>query len=314
MRMGAAGAQKAKITDAFIKEIRTRIGGTIKEREPMSRHTSFRIGGPADVWTEPDTKENLFALVKMCEADGIDCKVIGRGTNLLVREGGIRGVVVNPHKACAGVDVRQPTIKVGSGVSLGLLAETAAKNGLGGLEFCAGIPGSVGGGLAVNAGAWGQSLCDRLRRALVYAREEKAARSIGKDKVQFGYRTSDLASTGVIVEAEFELESDDPEAVSERMKQYRLQRAESQPIGFKSAGCVFKNPPGGYAGALIDALGFKGCMRGDAMVSDVHANFIVNTGEAGADDVLGLIEEIKKRALETSGVELDEEIEVVGEN
>ena len=303
-----------KTSADFIRDVRERMRGEIKEDEPMARHTSFRIGGPADVWAQPATREDLFALIGMCVEKAVPHMIIGRGTNILVRDGGFRGVIVNLEKACAKLDLSPPALTAGSAASLGALARAAAEGGLAGLEFCSGIPGSVGGGLATNAGAWGQNLCDRLESAIVYDTGTLASRTIAKSEIDLGYRKSNLAAFGVILEAEFVLETDDAQAVTDRMKQYRIQRSESQPSGFGSAGCVFKNPPGGYAGALIDALGFKGFMHGDAMVSDVHANFIVNTGEAGAGDVLGLIDEIKKRVFEASGVEFDEEIEVVGEN
>lgn len=314
MKTKAAGAREVKTSAEFIREIRRRMHGAIRENEPMAKHTSFCVGGPADVWTEPQTAEDLFALIEMCDENSVPHIIVGRGTNLLVRDGGIRGVVISLDRACTKVDARPPAITAGAAVSLSALAKAAAKNGLTGLEFCAGIPGSVGGGLVANAGAWGASLCDKLKRALIYDPKKGTPRAVAKAEVAFGYRQSDLAAFGVILEAEFDLERGDSEAISDRMKEYNFQRNESQPVGFKSAGCVFKNPPGGYAGALIDALGFKGYMCGDAMVSDMHANFIVNTGAAGAADILALIAEIKRRALDTSGIELEEEIEVVGEN
>ena len=303
-----------KTSAEFIKEIRDRIRGEIKEDEPMAKHTSFGIGGPADVWAEPRTKEDLFGLLEICVERKVPHMIVGRGTNLLVRDGGIRGVVIRLDKACADVRVRGSLVTAGAAAKLGALSSRAARGGLAGLEFCAGIPGSVGGGLAINAGAWGNSLCRMLASALVYDTKAGANRKIDRSELDFGYRRSNLASFGVILEAEFELEEDDPEAVLERMKQYLIQRTESQPLGFKSAGSVFKNPQGGYAGALIEALGFKGYMSGDAMVSDVHANFIINTGSATAADVLAIIGEIKERARAAAGVELEEEIEVVGED
>lgn len=318
MKTKAAGAHVAKTSAEFIREVRERISGEIREDEPMAPHTSFRIGGPADVWAEPDSRDALLDLIRMCGKEDVPHMIFGRGTNILVRDGGIRGVVISLKKACAELNIdadsEPPIVRAGAAVSLSALAGAAAKDGLTGLEFCAGIPGSVGGGLATNAGAWDQSLCERLASAIVYNTINDAVETIQGGEVDFGYRRGNLASFGVILEAGFALERDDPEAVKDRMKEYGFRRGESQPSGMRSAGSVFKNPPGGYAGALIDALGFKGCMRGGAMVSDVHANFIVNTGGATAADVLALIGEIKLQALEISGIELEEEIEVVGEN
>jgi UDP-N-acetylmuramate dehydrogenase len=297
----------------FIHSVRERIRGEIREDEPMTRHTSFRIGGPADIWAQPATREDLFSLIGMCVETGVPHLIIGRGTNILVRDGGFRGVVINLEKACAELQINPPRVTAGSAVLLGVLARAAAESGLTGLEFSAGIPGSVGGGLATNAGAWGKSLSDRLESTVLYDLETLSIRTIAKHEIDVGYRKSNLPSFGVILEAEFGLEQDDSRAVMDRIKQYRIQRGESQPSSFRSAGCIFKNPPGGYAGALIDALGFKGFMHGNAMVSDVHANFIVNTGAAGAADVLAIIDEIKRRVLAVSGIELEEEIEVVGD-
>jgi len=314
MNASAPGAEAGKMSAAFAENIRKRIRGEVIEGEPMARHTSFGIGGPADIWAAPQTRDDLIALLDVCEAEGFPYMIIGRGTNLLVRDGGIKAVVISLDKACTEMVVETTGITAGAGVSLSALAGTAAKNGLGGLEFCAGIPGTVGGGLATNAGAWGHSMCDALKRARVYDPKTREIRDVGGREIDFGYRKSNLAAFGVTLEAEFDLESADPQAVSRRMKEYLSRRSDSQPVGSKSSGCVFKNPPGGYAGALIDALGFKGYMRGGAMVSDVHANFILNTGVATAADVLSVIAEIKERAHSATGIELEEEIEVVGQD
>jgi UDP-N-acetylmuramate dehydrogenase len=308
-----AGVYSVNTSANFMRDIRERIRGDVRENEPMARHTSFRIGGPVDVWAQPATREDLFELTGMCIEQGVPHMIIGRGTNLLVRDGGYRGVIINLENACTNLEANPPALTAGSAVSLAALAREAANSGLAGLEFCSGIPGSVGGGLATNAGAWGENLCDKLESAVVYDAKAHTSRTIAKCDIDLGYRKSNLADFGIILEGEFALEIDDALAVTDRMKQYRNQRSESQPSGFGSAGCIFKNPPGGYAGALIDALGFKGYMHGDAMVSEVHANFIVNTGSARADDVLAIIDEIRRRALEASGIELEEEIEVVGE-
>jgi UDP-N-acetylmuramate dehydrogenase len=300
------------MNDGFAQRIRERMRGEVREKEPMAGHTSFGIGGPADIWAAPQSREDLIALLDLCESEGLPHTMIGRGTNLLVRDGGVRGVVITLERACANMKIAETRIIAGAAISLGALAKVAAKSGLKGLEFCAGIPGSVGGALVTNAGAWGESVCKRLDSALVYDPKKRETRKLDRSEIEFGYRKSNIASFGVTLEACFALEADDPEAVSDRMKQYMTQRGDTQPVGFKSSGCVFKNPPGGYAGALIDALGFKGHMRGGAMVSDVHANFIVNTGAATAADVLAVMDDIKKRAQSAAGIELEEEIEVVG--
>jgi UDP-N-acetylmuramate dehydrogenase len=298
----------------FAEKLRKKIRGEIRENEPMDAHTSFGIGGPADIWVKPQTRDDLFALLDLCKTENFPFLIIGYGTNLLVRDGGIRGVIANLDNACGHLELNDFGVAAGAAVSLNAMARFAANHGFHGLEFCIGIPGSLGGGLVSNAGAWGESLGDRLRGVLVYEPGAQKTRTLEKDEICFDYRKSDIASHGVILEAEFSLERQDAEIIEKRMKQYLVQRTESQPVGFKCAGSVFKNPPGGYAGALIDALDFKGYMCGDAMVSDVHANFILNVGSATAADVLAIIAEIKRRAHEATGIELEEEIIIVGKD
>ncbi len=294
------------------EEIRKLIRGEVRSREPMSGHTSFGIGGPADIWAVPQSLEDLFALLDLCETKKIPYMIIGRGTNLLVRDGGVGGVVISLDDACGHLDANRVRIVAGAGISLNVLVRFAAQHGLQGLEFCVGIPGSVGGGLATNAGAWGSSLGEVVKSVVIYDPRKRETQRLAKGEITFEYRKSDLASRGVILEAEFEVKAAEPDAIFARMREHLLQRSNSQPLGFKSAGCIFKNPADRPAGALIEALGFKGYRRGGAEVSDVHANFILNSGSASAADVLAIMAEIKKRSLAQAGIDLEEEIEVVG--
>ena len=294
------------------RQIEQSMQGKVERDEPMSAHTSFGLGGPADIWAIPRSREDLVALLELCTTKRIPYMVVGRGTNLLVRDGGIRGIVISLDDACGNLDVNETRIRAGAGISLNVLAKFAARHDLGGLEFLAGIPGCVGGGLAVNAGAWGSSLADVLESAVLYDPKKRETKRVRKGDIAFGYRTSNLPSLGVILEADFETRKAASEKIFERMKGYLLRRADTQPVGFKSAGCIFKNPPGCHAGALIDALGFKGYAHGGAMVSDIHANFIVNTGSATAADVLAIVAEVKRSVLRATGIDLEEEIEIVG--
>ncbi|UCD56359.1 MAG: UDP-N-acetylmuramate dehydrogenase [Candidatus Hydrogenedentota bacterium] len=296
------------------EEIGKLMRGKLKKDEPMSGHTSLRIGGPADIWAVPRTLKDLFALLDLCERSEFPYMILGHGTNLLVRDGGIRGVVISLNDACASLDPNKGQIAAGAGVSLNALVKFAAQRGLQGLEFFIGIPGCVGGGLVANAGAWGKSLGDAVKSVAIYDPKKRQIKRLEKDEIKFGYRESNLASFGVILEAEFAVKEDEPEAIFARMKEYLARRADSQPVGFKSAGCIFKNPPVSPAGQLIDALGFKGYICGGAMVSDIHANFIVNTGFATAADVLAIMAEIKGRVRSATGIDLEEEIEVVGKD
>ncbi len=286
--------------------------GKLKRNEAMTNHTSFEIGGPADVWAAPETIEDLYALLDLCESKNVPYRVVGHGTNLLVRDGGMPGVVINLRDACRTLRGDDERIVAGAGVSLGRALRFAAEQGLKGLEFCVGIPGCVGGALVANAGAWGASMGDVLATAVIYDPKSRNTRGVAKSELSFGYRKSDVASFGIVLEAEFLLERAEPESIRTRMKEYLAKRADTQPMGFKSAGCVFKNPPGYHAGALIDALGFKGYMRGGAMVSDIHANFIVNAGSATAADVMAIVSEIKSRVRGSTGIDLEEEIEILG--
>lgn len=288
------------------------VRGAVKRNEPMSKHTSFRIGGPAELWVTPRSKKGLFAVLELCETRGIPYMIIGRGTNLLVRDGGIDGVVISLNDACRKLVINGEQVRVGAAVSLASLVKRCVPAGLGGLEFCTGIPGCVGGALAVNAGAFGQSIGNLLTQADVYDPKVRQVRTIQRDEVIFGYRKSTLAEFGVILEAEFTLKSSSPAEISARIEDYASRRKHTQPSGWKSAGCIFKNPAGHYAGELIERLGFKGYVSGGAAVSTRHCNFIVNRGSARATDVLGLIDEIKTRVLSSAGILLEEEIQIVG--
>jgi UDP-N-acetylmuramate dehydrogenase len=294
------------------EEFKGLMNGKLKANEPMSKHTSFGIGGPADIWAAPETLEDLFALLDACEKKNIPYMVVGHGTNLLVRDGGVNGAVISLRDACRNLTEDGDRIIAGAGVSLSRAVRFAAEQGLQGLEFCIGIPGCIGGALVANAGAWGASIGDVLGGAQIYDPKSRRTRKVRRNEIGFDYRESDVASYGIVLEAEFILTRVEPETIRARMKEHLARRAETQPIGFKSAGCVFKNPPGCHAGALIDALGFKGYTSGGAMVSDVHANFIINAGSATAADVTKIVSEIKSCARGSAGIELEEEIEILG--
>jgi UDP-N-acetylmuramate dehydrogenase len=294
------------------RQIEKSMRGKVEKNEPMSAHTSFGIGGPADIRAVPQSLDDLVTLLELCTTRKIPYMIVGRGTNLLVRDGGIRGIVISLDDACGNLHVNETRIRAGAGISLNALAKFAARHDLQGLEFLVGIPGCVGGGLAVNAGAWGNSLADVLESATLYDPKKREVKRVYKGEIVFGYRTSNLPSLGVILEAAFEAWKTESEKILGRMKEYLMRRADTQPVGFKSAGCIFKNPPGYHAGALIDALGFKGYAHGGAMVSDIHANFIINTGSATAADVLAIVAEIKRGVLRATGIDLEEEIEIVG--
>jgi UDP-N-acetylmuramate dehydrogenase len=266
------------------------------------------------LWIEPETLADLLSLLNLCKQRNVPHMIFGRGSNLLVRDGGIRGAVISLGQACMQLRKIPNGVAAGAGASLFALVKFALHHGFEGLEFCVGIPGSVGGALATNAGAWGSSISERLHAALLFDSVRMERKRLEKTDVDFGYRRSNIISFGIILEAEFSLKPGEPAKISEKMDQYIARRSKIQPLRSRSAGSIFKNPPGGFAGAIIEQLGFKGYRRGDAAVSELHANFIVNEKDARAAEVLAIIDEIKKRAEKDLGIQLEEEIKIVGED
>ena len=276
--------------------------------EPLRAHTTFQIGGPAEELAAPESEEELLALLARAPA-----LVLGAGSNLLVRDAGVAGLTVLLGKDFARIEIEGETIFAQAGARLSHLAQQAMRAGLAGLEFAAGIPGTLGGGVAMNAGAYGGQLSDVLVDAQVLSEGEEV--SLAREELCLGYRTSlPLTRKLPVVGARFRLTRDAPEAIAERMKRLAAQRREKQPLNFPSAGSVFKRPEGHFAGALIENAGLKGLRVGGAQVSEKHAGFIVNTGEATATDVLQLIETVRQRVWEHSGVRLETEVRIVGED
>ena len=284
----------------------------IRLDEPMSRRTTFRVGGPADVFFLPESAEQLVKALDAARAAHVPAVVIGNGSNLLVRDKGIRGLVIALGEGFAGINVDGEVIEAQAGASLAKLASAAQAAGLSGLEFASGIPGTLGGGCAMNAGAYGGQLCDVLIDARVLLDGE--LRTLTRDGMQMGYRTSlPLRAGGIVVSARFALTPDDPGAILERMKALNARRRDKQPLNLPSAGSTFKRPEGHFAGALIEGAGLKGRRVGGAQVSEKHAGFIVNTGGATAADILALIEIVRDAVQARSGVRLEMEVRVLGE-
>lgn len=287
----------------------------VRFNELMKLHTSFRIGGPADVFFIPADAEDLKGVLRWCSQRGIQVLVIGRGSNLLVRDGGYRGVVVHIGSAFMRFELEDETrVRAGAGWPLVELCNKCAELGLSGLEFACGIPGSLGGAVVMNAGAYGGQMSDVVSGvwALDYQGNESF---IEAQKLQFRYRGSALQDGKfVVVEARLSLRRADPQVIAVQMEQLARARAEKQPLDQPSAGSVFKRPPGHFAGKLIEQAGFKGRRIGGAQVSEKHAGFIVNLGNATASDVIRLIGEIQKGVYESTGVLLEPEIKIVGED
>ena len=280
--------------------------------EPMSRHTTFRVGGPADVMAFPESAEQLCAVLEAAKVCGVPVLVMGNGSNMIVRDGGIRGLVVVLGERFAKIDVNGTEIIAQAGASLARVAATAQAAGLTGLEFSSGIPGTLGGGCAMNAGAYGGQLSDVLVDARVYLNGE--IRTLTLEEMQMGYRsTLPLREGGIVLEARFALKEDDGEAIMARMKDLNARRRDKQPLNFPSAGSTFKRPEGYFAGALIEQSGLKGASVGGAQVSEKHAGFIVNTGNATAKDITDLIAHVQRVVLEKFGVRLETEVRIIGE-
>ncbi len=286
--------------------------GDVRLYEPLSKHTTLRVGGPADFWVEP-RNENAFAeLIRFCRLENLPLFVIGRGSNLLVRDGGIRGVVVHP---CGGdfdkIDIDGNEITAGVGAKLKEIAYAARGANLGGLEWMEGIPGAVGGGLRMNAGAMGAQTFESVVR-IRYLDAEGNPHTKDRHELEVHYRHFPLLDTNSAVAATFRGEPADRSKIDNRLQESQEKRRTSQPIA-KSAGCIFKNTDSIPAGKLVDELGLKNCSVGKARVSEVHGNFIVNDGGATAAEMLELIEQIKTTARTKRGIELETEVQIVGE-
>ena len=284
----------------------------IKEQESMSQHTSFRIGGPCDLMVVPRTEEELRQVLRILREREICPVVLGGGSNVLVSDEGIRGVVILMKDALTGLElIDETTIIAESGVSMARLANFAADCGLTGLEFAQGIPGTVGGGLYMNAGAYGGELKDTAVRTKVM-HMDGCTEYVEGEAQGLGYRTSAFQHMeAIILGAEFRLQKGDPASIRETMKDLGQRRRSKQPLELPSAGSTFKRPDGYFAGALIEEAGLKGYSVGGAMVSPKHAGFVVNVGGATAADVLTLIRDVQDKVLAESGVLLEPEIRMI---
>lgn len=278
--------------------------------EPLSKHTSFRIGGPAEVMAVPRTEEELAALLALCGGLGLRPRILGGGTNVLAPDQGLPGLVISTRNLDKLEISPEGLILAQCGVSLARLAIFAQKNGLTGLEFAHGIPGTVGGGVYMNAGAYGGEL-SQVTAWTRYMTPEGEIRIFRAEAQDLSYRHSAFQNLpGVVVSAAFRLQPGDSEAIQNRMLELKEKRRASQPLDLPSAGSTFKRPVGGYAAALIQEAGLKGLRVGDAAVSTKHSGFVVNLGSATAADVLTLMSQVRDRVREASGIELEPEVRI----
>lgn len=283
----------------------------LRLNEPMERHTSLRIGGAAEVMAFPKTEEELAELLKLSALLDCKCAILGAGTNVLAPDEGVSGLVICLKDCLNGMEKLSGTrIRVMAGVTMSRAAVFAANLGLSGLEFAHGIPGTIGGGVYMNAGAYGGEICQICHRLEVMNRQGNT-RWLSNAEMEFSYRHSVLETTeDIVICAEFNLTPDQPEEIKARMKELIGKRSASQPLDLPSAGSAFKRPVGGYAAALIDQAGLKGFRVGNAGISEKHAGFAVNLGGATAQDVKTLLETVSDRVYEKSGIRLEPEIRI----
>ena len=296
-----------------LEKLRAAMGpGVARLYEPLAKHTTMRVGGPAQFWLEPETEEGFCELVRTAHEAGIPFMVMGRGSNLIVRDGGLRGAVVRLRRGVFGeFSVEGDHIRAGVGVRLKALSGAAITAGLEGFEWMEGIPGDVGGCLRMNAGAMGVEAFDQVE-SLRYADQEGNILEKSPRDLDVHYRNVPLLRTNYALSARFRGRKSTPAEVERRTRDYSSKRKASQPAG-ASAGCIFRNPDGGKAGQLIDASGLKDSRVGAARVSDVHANFILNEGGATASEVLALVEQVRAEVLKQQGVRLETEVQIIGE-
>ncbi len=281
--------------------------------EPMKNHTSFKIGGPCDYFLKPSSIEELQEVLDLCNTFEIPVFVLGNGSNLLVTDKGYRGCVIQVFKNFNDVSIKGTSMSAGAGILLASLASAAAKEHLTGLEFASGIPGTLGGAVYMNAGAYGGEM-KQVVTSVTAINLRGEVKVFKQDELEFAYRHSALQEEHYIaVEVDMELEIGDHKSIKDLMLDLNMRRKDKQPLEFPSAGSTFKRPEGYYAGKLIMDAGLRGYSIGDAMVSEKHCGFVVNNGEASFEEVYTLIKHIQKTVQDQFGVELKREVKIIGE-
>lgn len=301
------------MTEQFLTELETIIEkDRIFEKEPMKKHTTFRVGGPADVLIQP-RKEEVPGVLEFCRRRKVPFYVIGNGSNLLVGDKGIRGVVLEMSAGEEAVTVKGRVLRAAAGVMLSKAANVAAAAGLTGMEFAAGIPGTVGGAVVMNAGAYGGEMKDILVSVTVVD-EHGTTKEVKTGDLELGYRQSNvLKNHWIVTEAVFQLAEGEEAAIREKMNTLAEQRREKQPLQYPSAGSTFKRPEGYFAGKLIMDAGLRGYRAGGAQISEKHCGFVINSGEATASDIRRLMEEVIAEVERQFGVTLEPEVKMLGE-
>lgn len=306
--------QVKRVEKGFLDKICSIVGNdNVSVDEPMKKHTTFRIGGPADYYVTPHTGEETAQVIRACREWELPFYILGNGSNLLVGDRGFRGVIIQMFKNYSEISVDGACVTAKAGALLSRIAKTALENSLTGLEFAAGIPGTLGGAVVMNAGAYGGEMKDVLEEVTVLSGDGEIL-TLKREKLELGYRTSVIARKGYIVlEAKMRLQVGNKEEIASRMEELKEKRVSKQPLELPSAGSTFKRPEGNFAGKLIMEAGLRGFSVGDAQVSEKHCGFVINKGGATAEQVLELMREVIRRVEETSGITLEPEVKMLGE-
>ena len=311
-------------------KLKESFNGELRFNEPMSEHTSLKIGGPVEVMAFPEDPLSLRNILFVANEEKLPVYVFGRGTNLLVSDDGIKGLAISlklfgsieavqsrtspaQEDSAGETEAKDVTLFVGSGVPLAKLINYAQENGYSGLEALTGIPGLMGGAVYMNAGSFGTEMKDIIISVAVMSKEGHLI-ILEKEKLDFSYRKSGLPKDSLILSANISLIKDDPEAIGNRTKDYMAKKKDTQPLGELSAGCVFMNPEGDYAGRLVEQAGCKGMKLGNVEVSAVHANYFINRGGASCSDFIKLMKSVREKVEQSSGIILEPEIYLFGEN
>ncbi len=298
----------------FLKELKNNKIDKILLNEPMKNHTTFKVGGPAEIMVSPENETQIIDVIKLSEKYNIPFLILGNGSNMLVRDGGIKGLVIKLNNNYENIKLKNDnTIVAQSGALLSSVSKFALKNSLEGMEFASGIPGSLGGAITMNAGAYGGEMKDVVSRAKLIDRSGKII-YMNNEELEFGYRESKVKNEGLIaLEVEFKLQKGSYDKIDEKMKDLTKRRTSKQPLEWPSGGSTFKRPEGYYAGKLIDDSGLRGLRYKDAQVSEKHCGFIINRGNASCDDILKLIGTVQKTVKDKFNVDLEREIMLIGD-
>ncbi len=284
----------------------------IRREEPMDVHTTFRVGGPADYFVEPADVGELAAVRELCRRENVPCEILGNGSNLLIADRGFRGVMISLKRGWSEIAVRGDGIQAGAAAMLAGVSRQAQRAGLAGLEFASGIPGTVGGAVVMNAGAYGSEMKAILTEVVVLTPEGEE-KTLPVEKLELGYRTSCIPRNGyVVLGAGMKLMRSDPDVIAQKMEELAALRKAKQPLEYASAGSTFKRPEGYFAGKLIQDAGLRGFCIGGAQVSEKHCGFVINRGGAAAADIYRLCRQVQQNVKEQFGVTLEMEVKLLG--